>query len=406
MVNLRKIEQQALRSHAQFYQQGGRDAYALVMDLATLDSILPTPPPEASTRIVGNNRRFHMPHARTIAEYLYRETDWVLGSILLGIEPRYVQFDPYEEGGEPSKSLGEFRIPLVGGFSSIEILDGQHRRMAIRLVLRRLEDENRALEESSKNAKSANGKRQAELRNRLESLKRMSIPVTVYAEPDVRNRARMFADLAQTRNIAPITKARFNDRDPFNRAAMELVELSRSELLANKVEMERSTPLLSSDKLLSLNQLSRCLSILRYGFGSRISRSRFSEAQRDYDDIVDAGIAWADEFLPSARAEYEALRSIELEDDYVAVHRAQYLAYSVTMLQILAGCFFEWNKHHRPFSELANWLREADFDRDSENCLFLKTGALVPGDTSLTGRRPSTRNTINFIVENALKASH
>ncbi len=405
MVTIRKIKQQALKSHAQFYRQGGRDAYALVMDLETLDSILPTPPPEASTKIVGNNRRFHMPHTQAIADYLYKKSDWVLGSIVLGINPRYVQFDPYEESGSPSESLGEFRITLVGGISSLEILDGQHRRMAIRLALRRLENDIRTLEQTNKNGNSVSGKRQAELMDRLESLKRMSIPVSVYAEPETKNRARMFADLAQTRNIDPITKARFNDRDPFNRAAFKIVEGDLSELLSGKIEMEKSTPPRDSDNLLSLNQLSRCLSILQYGYGSRVSRARVQESEGNFDEIVDTGIAWADKFLPSARKEYEELCSIELEEGFVSNNRSKFVAFRATIFQLMAGCFYKWATFQTEWDGLADWLREADFDLRSEECIFRKPGMVTTGDPTLVSRRQEMQATIDYIVDQAFLAN-
>ena len=401
MVTIRKIEQQAFKSHAQFFRQGGRDVYALVMDLETVASIAPPLPPEASTKIVGNNRRFHMPHAQAITDYLYSEEDWVLGTIILGIDPRYVEFDPYEESGQQSESLGEFRIKLVGGFGSLEILDGQHRRMAIKLVLRKLENELKSLE-GSKNGNHANGNRRAKMRDRLESLKRMSIPVSIYAEPAIKNRSRMFADLAKTRNIDSITKARFDDRDPFNRAALEIVDNGLSEILRSRVEMEKSTPSRGSDNLLSLNQLSRCLSILQYGYSSRVSRARVQESQGNFNRIVDEGILWADEFLPSAREEYESLYSIELEDGFLAASRTNCLAYSVSVLQLLAGCFYQWKQLQRPWEELAGWLREADFDIDSEACVFRKSGMLIPGYSTLVSRRQNVQDTIDFIVNQAV----
>lgn len=404
MLTIPPIEQQDLKSHAQFYRQGGRDAYALVMDLEIIDNILPTPPPEANTKIVGSNRKFHMPHAEAIRDYLYKEQDWVLGTILLGIDPSYVKFWPYDESRQTSGSLGRLEIAVSGGLSSIEILDGQHRRMAIKLVLRKLEKELADLEGQHGNGKRLADNREAVLRNRLEELKRMSIPVSIYAEPDVTNRSRMFSDLAKTRNIDAITKARFDDRDPFNRAALEIVDNGLSDLLRGKVEMEKSTPPRGSENLLSLNQLARCLSILSYGYGSRVSRARVVESQGNFANIVDQGIAWADEFLTNARKEYDDLCSIELEPDYVANNRSHYIAYSVTALQLMASCVYESNKRGFPAESLASWLRQADFDLDSDECIFLDAGMYIPGESSLASRRKNMRDGIEYIVTAAMQA--
>ena len=327
----------------------------------------------------------------------------MLGAILLGIDPDYVEFVPFQnDAGQPSETLGYIRIPLDGGTSSIRILDGQHRRMAIQSVRERLRQEIRA----ERNLAPGNGRavRLEKLQRKFERLDEMAIPVVLYEEADTKNLRRMFADLAQTRNIDATTKTRFDDRDPFNRAAVELVELGRSNLLAGRVEMERTTPGRNSNDLLAVNQLARCLKVLKYGYGGRASRDRILEAQHNYDGLIDIGIDWADNFLPSAREEYEFLHDIELEEDFVAKNRAKYISYSATVLQLLAGCLHEWNTLNRPWNELADWLHSADFDLKSPDCIFLKSEILIPGDTSLISRSQNMKATIAYIVEHALAA--
>lgn len=398
VVTVRKQQQQALECNVQRYQQGGRIAYALVMDLGTLDSNIPNfVNPD---RIDKANRRFNPTHSRHIADYLYEVDDWVLGAILLGIDPDVVEYVPYpDDAGQPSATLGYIRIPLDGGTGSIKILDGQHRRMAIQRVRARLRREIRA----GRSLASTNGDavRLQQLQRKSARLDEMSIPVVLYEEADTKNLRRMFADLAQTHNIDAPTKARFDDRDPFNRAAVEMVELRRSALLADRVEMERATPGHNSNHLLAINQLARCLKVLKYGYGARANRDRIREVQGNYDALIDMGIDWADDFLPSARAEYEVLHSIELDEHHVADNRARYVAYSATCLQLLAGCLHEWHKRRLPWNELADWLRSADFDLASDDCIFRKSGMLIPGDTSLVSRSQNVKATIKYIVDHA-----
>ena len=402
MVKTRKSKQQVLEFDAQRYQQGGRTAYSLVMDLGTLDSTVPNyVDPD---RINKANRRFNPTHSRGIVEYIYNTKDWVLGSIMLGIDPTYVEFVPYEdENGQPSESLGFIRIPLDGGSASIRILDGQHRRMAIQTVRDRLRQEIQA----QKKLPSKNGDKNSlkKLERKFQDLNEMAIPVNLFEEGDKNELRQMFADLAKTRNIDSTTKTRFDQRNPFNRAAVEIVEFERSNLLTGKVEMERTTPVRSSNDLLSISQLARCIKELKYGFGSRASRDRIREAENNYQELIDIGITWADDFLPNARKEYEDLLSIELEEDFVAKNRSKTVCYSVTVLQLMAGCFHEWHVLRRPWQELAGWLREADFNVDSEECIFLKTGMLIRGDSTLVSQRQRTRATIIHIVNQALLAN-
>lgn len=405
MVTIRKSKQQALKFDVQRYQQGGRIAYSFVMDLGTLDSIVPSyVDPD---RINKANRRFNPTHSRGIVEYIYGTEDWVLGSIMLGIDPDYVEFVPYkDENGQPSESLGFIRIPLDGGSASIKILDGQHRRMAIQTVRDRLRQEIRAQKEQS--SKNGNNSSLKKLERKFERLDEMAIPVNLLEEGNQNELRQMFADLAKTRNIDATTKTRFDQRNPFNRAAVEIVKFERSNLLTDRVEMERTTPVRSSDDLLSISQLARCLKELKYGFGSRASRDRIREAENNYQELIDTGIIWADEFLPNARKEYEDLLSIELEEDFVAKNRSKTVCYSVAVLQLMAGCFYEWQvlkgSWHK-WHGLADWLREADFDVDSEECIFLRHGMLVPGSYALVSQRQRVTATINHIVSQAWIAS-
>ena len=401
MVTIRKKVQQALELDVQRFKQGGRTAYSLIMDLGTLDSNVPNF--VNTERIEKANRRFNPTHSKRIANYIYSMDDWVLGAIVLGIDPEAIQYFSYQDrDGQDSGSMGYIRIPLDGGTSSIMILDGQHRRMAIQSVRDRLRQEIQAEKESL----PLNGKDQAvqNLVTKFDSLNAMSIPVIIFEEANVKNLRRMFSDLAQTRNIDAVTKTRFDDRDPFNRAAVEIVELGRSVLLNGRVEMERTTPNRRSNNLLAINQLARCLKVLSFGYGGRASRARILEAQHKYDDLIDLGIAWADEFLPSAREEYELLYSIELEDDYIAKNRASLFAYSVTALQLLAGCHYRWREHGRPIDEFAEWLRTADFDVSSEECIFLKAGMLTLGTNTLVSQSQTVRLGIEYIVTQALLA--
>lgn len=402
MVTIRRSKQQFLELDAQRFQQGGRTAYSLVMGLGILDGNVP--PFVNAERIDNANRRFLPKHSKNIADYVYGKEDWVLGAILLGIDPDAIEFVAYEdEDGQSSATLGFIRIPLDGGTSSIKILDGQHRRMGIRSVRERLRHEIQQAEVQS--SRNGNDRSLKQLEIMSERLDEMAIPVMIYEEANTQDLRRMFSDLAQTRNIDAATKTRFDDRDPFNRAAVELVELGRSALLSGRVEMERTTPNRRSNDLLAINQLARCLKVLSFGYGRRASRPRILEALHNYDELIDLGISWADEFLPSARHEYEILLDIELEEDYIAKNRSTHLAYSATVLQLLAGCYHQWGELGREFDELTGWLRDQDFERDSEDCMFRTTGMLTLTNPSLISRRQSVQDTIDYIIEQAQLAN-
>ena len=115
----------------------------------------------------------------------------------------------------------------------------------------------------------------------------------------------MFADMAQQRNMDAITKALFNVRDPFTPAAARV--MAESEWIEPFIEMNQPNVMRSSDKLLAFNQLVDNLKTLRYGYYRWPKRIPFDSESEEFEQIVEDGLRWTDEFLLDARVEYAQL---------------------------------------------------------------------------------------------------
>ena len=84
-----------------WFRQGGRDVYSFPMDLETLDELLPD---RVEERLVKDaNRPLTPSHAKNIQKYLEGSDNWLLGTLLLGISPDAVTFQPYEQEPNPNK---------------------------------------------------------------------------------------------------------------------------------------------------------------------------------------------------------------------------------------------------------------------------------------------------------------
>ena len=92
------------------FRQGGRDVYYFAVNLETLDGALPQRVDDDVVR--DANRRLTPSHARNIKEYLNEQEDWLLGALMLGIDPDAVVFEPYRNAyGEPDNpNFGRLRI--------------------------------------------------------------------------------------------------------------------------------------------------------------------------------------------------------------------------------------------------------------------------------------------------------
>ena len=186
-----------LEASAYRFKQGRRIVYYTALTVAQFDDALPE---EIDTDIIKDNRRFILSHAKSIEDYLRTTDAWVLGPVTLSIAPQYVEFKPYPgQTKNDSPIVGRLCV-TTGSRSFLKILDGQHRRKAIK-------DYRKSQLLDSE---------EIERRKQFES---SQMPIALYEEKDNNGIKQMFADMAKQRNIDAITKSRFDRRDPFNRAA-------------------------------------------------------------------------------------------------------------------------------------------------------------------------------------------
>ena len=367
-----------LITSAHKFRQGGRDVYAFVLDLETLDKQLPD---RVDDRVVKDaNRPLTPSHAKNIQKYLETRDDWLLGTLLLGVSPDAVDFQSYLEEPNEVCSVGDFQI-RTDALASMKMFDGQHRRRAIKDVLSEL----------------SHSRRYAE---KLSALRESSLPVMVYVEDDINALRQMFADAAQTRAIERNTVTRFDLRDAFNMAALWIAE--NSDLFADRVEMERSSVPRSSQKIIAINQLSMTLKTLEVGYKGRVRKERNDEYMLDLDSLYDRCWAWADDFMPTARSEYNDLMAGEIDNSEIPEKRTTTMAYNATVIRILAGCYYEWTRDGTDWRPLAEFLAGVSLEAGvAEGSLLIDAGVVAPRGTSPEARQSLVLNAIDYIVQQA-----
>ena len=364
------------------FRQGGRDVYAFVLDLETLDKQLPD---RVDDRVVKDaNRPLTPSHAKRIQKYLESRDDWLLGTLLLGISPQAIDYRSYLDDPDQTSSVGEFRI-RTDAFASMMMFDGQHRRRAIKDLLYDL----------SHNMRYA---------TKLSSLRESSLPVMVYVEDDIKALRQMFADAAQTRAIERNTVTRFDQRDAFNLAALWIAE--NSDLFAERVEMERSSVPRSSHKIIAINQLALTLKTLEVGYTGRVSKERNDEYMLDLESLYDRCLTWADDFMPTARSEYNDLMAGEIDNSEIPEKRVSTMAYNATVIRILAGCYFEWTRNGTDWRPLAEFLGCASLIPGvTKDSLLMDAGVVAPGGISPDAQRTLVVDAIDYIVQKAKSES-
>lgn len=360
------------------FRQGGRDVYAFTLDIEILDKLLPD---RVDDRMVKDaNRPLTPSHARNIQKYLEERDDWLLGTLLLGISPDALEFRSYMEEPNEHSDVGELRIHVTDA-AAMKMFDGQHRRRAIKDTL----------------AELSHGARHSP---KLTALKSDSLPIMLYAEGNIKALRQMFADAARTRTIERNTVTIFDQRDAFNLAALEIA--NESELFAGRVEMERSSVPRSSHNIIAINQLAMTLKTLEVGYSGRVSRDRNISYMLELDSLIERCWTWADDFMPTAREEYNNLMAGEIDNSDIPQERAQTMAYNATVIRILAGCYYEWLKQCPDWDPLAEFLQGVSLRPGvTKGSLLVDAGVVAPGGISPGAQTRTVVKAIDYIVEKA-----
>ena len=375
---------QDLRVHAHRFRQGGRDVYACVLSLPALDTKLPD---RLDDKVVKDaNRQLTPSHAKRIQTYLSERDDWVLSTLMLGVPSRTVEFRPYHpytEGDGAAIQVGELHIHAECP-ATMKMFDGQHRRRAIKDVIRELELDIRRS-------------------RKLSALQACSLPIMLYVEDDIDALRQMFADAAQTKTIERNVIARFDLHDPFNLAALWLED--NSDLFAGRVELERASVSHTNNNIIAINQLSATLKTLEVGSKGRVSKDLSNQYMLALDDLYERCWTWADDFMPTARDEYEGLIAGDIDNSEISLTRATSLAYNATVIRLFAGCYYEWTKGGADWKPLAEFIQGASLEPGSgQGALLVDAGLVAEGGITPFARAQMVNSAIEHIVNQAKTA--
>ena len=369
---------QDLRIPAHRFRQGGRDVYACVLDLPTLNIRLPNRLDE--TVVKDANRQLTPSHAKRIQTYLSERDDWVLSTLMLGVPAEAVDFLPYIEDDGAPMQVGELQIHAEYP-GAMKMFDGQHRRRAIRDLLGELELDR-------------------QMSSKLSALQACSLPIMLYVEDDIDALQQMFADAAQTKTIERNVVARFDLRDPFNLAALWLED--NSNLFAGRVELERASVPRTSNNIIAINQLSATLKTLEVGYRGRVSKDLSDQYMVALDNLYESCSTWADEFMPTARDEYEGLIAGDIDNSEIPLTRATSMAYNATVIRLFAGCYYEWTKDDADWMPLAEFIRGASLEPGSgHGALLVDAGLVAEGGITPFARAQLVSSAIEYIVNQA-----
>ena len=380
-------------THAERFKQGGRNVYSFTATLSEINNLLPNRDPETETQVSQANRGLTLSHARDIQQYLAEKPEWLVSSILTYVDPKFTKFTGYAEtDGTLNPEIGVLEIlKTPTGEKALDIFDGQHRRRAMRDLMRSID----------LNSDDPH----------IQGLATSKIPVLLYEESSIPKLQQMFLDHGRSKATEANTSTRFNQNNPFSLAAVALVEDPRfkSAFFSDRVEMERTQVTRSSSSIIAINQLERAIKNIELGYKGRLSqKGQFEYHQDSLEHLYSRCLEWADQFMPQARDEYQDLYNGTLSDSEIATRRTRSLAFNATVLQVLAACYHEWLKSHDDWRPLAAFIRQADFTpgKDTnEKALLVDAGLVPPKGITPIPRIQEVTRAIEYIVGKAREFS-
>ena len=107
-----------------------------------------------------------------------------------------------------------------------------------------------------------------------------------------------------------------------------------------------------------------------------------------------------DDFMPTARAEYNDLMAGEIDNSDIPAERAKTMAYNATAIRILAGCYHDWTRDGDDWEYSRRFLRDASMKPGvRKGSLLVDVGVVAPGGTSPVAQSSLVIRAIEHIVE-------
>ena len=163
--------------------------------------------------------------------------------------------------------------------------------------------------------------------------------------------------------------------------------------------------IMHNENIIAINQLSLTLKTLEVGYKGRVSKDNSDQYMLTLDDLYERCWTWSDEFMPSARDEYEWLMAGDIDNSEIPQKRATSLAYSATVIRLLAGCYYEWTKDGSDWTPLAEFIRSSSLEpRSGKGALLVDAGLVAAGGTTPFARAQLVTSAIDYIVRQAASA--
>ena len=211
--------------------------------------------------------------------------------------------------------------------------------------------------------------------NKLSALEACSLPIMLYVEDDIDALRQMFADAARP---SPSRPTWWPGSTCAIRSTWPPSGWRKTVTCSGDESRTRGPPSPEPvSGIIAINQLSVTLKTVRVGYRGRVSKELSDQYMLTLDDLNESCWTWSDDFMPSAREEYEWLVAGDIDNSEIPLSRTASMAYNATVIRLLAGCYHEWTRDGSDWKPLAEFIRSSSLEPGSGRGALLVDAGLV-----------------------------
>ena len=324
------------------FKQTTRTGWVLTLTVDELTNLLPPREPEQIPLITETNRAIAPRHADDIQDFLNETPTWALPAVTLAAVPEAITLNRSQIDLDPT---------------NIRILDGQHRLQAIANLKHHWQI--RASQPNADDDGTQNEK--------LEAFLNEEIPVTIFEVKDHGEQRQLFAWFAKNRQIEAPTRDYFDDSNPFNKIAKEL--MYDSTLLQGNVTWRTKNVPPKDTSLMTLAQVKDVVTTIHLGI-ERSPKPADNAAITPFPqqhDLKKKTLRFFDDFLPACTPSYNILDDLDNLTSKILTSRSSSFALDPKIIRLSANAWARWieDQSHPTEDMLADVIGNLNLNRAS-----------------------------------------
>ena len=314
-------------------RQYGTTTYVFNLNYEECDRIIHLRSPETYDQITETNRPITKKHAESIKEFILNTEDSPLQTLTLYGAEELIEF---EDGIATIKS----------SLDGLGIIDGQHRRLAMR----------NAIHEAESQGKSA------------KEIQERRVNINLFVTDDISKAQQMFKWANDNKNIDSATATIFDRENPFSDVSSRIIEICP--ILKQTIGKRSGSTKQNDEQLISIEENKEILKTVKFGPKQKTNSKKMLETWKPEEkrqEILRAVETFWNDFAPQAVHLIQEIKEGTYNKAQIAIVRQEEMSLEPGWLKIIAVLYHEWVKTDPDHSKLSTYLSQMETNKKNVN---------------------------------------